>query len=68
MISLNVNGKNYKVDVSEDVPLLWVLRDQLKLMGTKYGCGIGECGSCTVHINGKAERSCAISVKDAKGK
>jgi len=47
MISLNVNGKNYAVDVSDDVPLLWVLRDHLKLMGTKYGCGIGECGSCT---------------------
>ena len=61
MISLNVNGKNYKVDVSDDVPLLWVLRDHLKLTGTKYGCGIGECGSCTVHINGKAERSCGIS-------
>ena len=68
MVSLNVNGKNYNVDVSEDVPLLWVLRDQLKLMGTKYGCGVGECGSCTVHINGKAERSCGISVKQAKGK
>ncbi len=68
MISLNVNGKNYAVDVSDDVPLLWVLRDHLKLMGTKYGCGIGECGSCTVHINGKAERSCGISVKEATGK
>jgi isoquinoline 1-oxidoreductase alpha subunit len=68
MVSLNVNGKNYAVDVSEDVPLLWVLRDHLKLMGTKYSCGIGECGSCTVHINGKAERSCGISVKETKGK
>ncbi len=68
MISLNVNGKNYKVDVSDDVPLLWVLRDHLKLMGTKYGCGIGECGSCTVHINGKAERSCTIAVGKVKGK
>jgi len=68
MVSLNVNGKNYKVDVSEDVPLLWVIRDYLKLTGTKFGCGIGECGSCTVHIDGKAERSCAISVKDATGK
>ncbi len=62
MISLNVNGKNYKVDVSEDVPLLWVIRDHLKLTGTKFGCGIGECGSCTVHIDGKAERSCTIPV------
>jgi isoquinoline 1-oxidoreductase alpha subunit len=68
MISLNVNGKNYKVDVSEDVPLLWVIRDYLKLTGTKFGCGIGECGSCTVHINGKAERSCAIPVGKAQGK
>jgi isoquinoline 1-oxidoreductase alpha subunit len=68
MISLTVNGKKYEVDVSEDVPLLWVLRDNLKLMGTKYSCGIGECGSCTVHINGKAERSCTIPVKDVQGK
>jgi len=68
MISLNVNGKSYKVDVSEDVPLLWVLRDHLKLTGTKYSCGIGECGSCTVHINGKAARSCTIPVGDVKGK
>jgi len=68
MVVLNVNGKNIKVDVSEDVPLLWVLRDQLKLMGTKYGCGVGECGSCTVRINGKAERSCAIPVGKARGK
>jgi isoquinoline 1-oxidoreductase alpha subunit len=68
MISLNVNGKKYEVDVSDDVPLLWVLRDHLKLTGTKYSCGIGECGSCTVHINGKAERSCTIPVKDVQGK
>jgi aerobic-type carbon monoxide dehydrogenase small subunit (CoxS/CutS family) len=68
MISLNVNGKNYRVDVSDDVPLLWVLRDYLKLTGTKFGCGIGECGACTVHIDGKAERSCGISAKDAQGK
>ena len=68
MISLNVNGKNYKVDVSDDVPLLWVIRDYLKLTGTKYGCGIGECGSCTVHINGKAERSCGIPAGKAQGK
>jgi aerobic-type carbon monoxide dehydrogenase small subunit (CoxS/CutS family) len=68
MISLNVNGKNYEVDVSDDVPLLWVIRDYLKLTGTKYGCGIGECGSCTVHINGKAERSCGIPAGKAQGK
>ena len=68
MISLNVNGKTYKVDVSADVPLLWVLRDHLKLTGTKYGCGIGECGACTVHIDGKAQRSCVIPVGEVKGK
>jgi len=68
MISLNVNGKNYRVDVPDDMPLLWVIRDYLKLTGTKFGCGIGECGACTVHINGKAERSCAIPVKKAQGK
>ena len=50
------------------MPLLWVLRDYLKLTGTKYGCGIGECGACTVHIDGKAERSCAIPVKEAQGR
>jgi aerobic-type carbon monoxide dehydrogenase small subunit (CoxS/CutS family) len=68
MVSLNVNGKSYKVDVPDDMPLLWVIRDFLKLTGTKFGCGIGECGSCTVHINGKAERSCVIPVKEAQGK
>jgi len=68
MISLNVNGKQYKVDVPEDATLLWVLRDHLKLTGTKYSCGIGECGACTVHINGKAERSCVIPVGQVKGK
>jgi isoquinoline 1-oxidoreductase alpha subunit len=68
MISLNVNGKHYRVNVSDDMPLLWVIRDYLKLTGTKFGCGIGECGACTVHIDGKAERSCAIPVKQAQGK
>jgi len=62
MISLNVNGKEYKADVAEDASLLWVLRDHLKLTGTKFGCGIGECGSCTVHVDGKAERSCGMTV------
>jgi aerobic-type carbon monoxide dehydrogenase small subunit (CoxS/CutS family) len=68
MISLNVNGKNYQVDVSDDTPLLWVIRDHLKLTGTKYSCGIGECGACTVHINGKAIRSCTIPVSEVKGR
>jgi isoquinoline 1-oxidoreductase alpha subunit len=68
MFILNVNGKIHNVDVPKDTPLLWVLRDNLKLMGTKYGCGIGECGTCTVHVDGKAERSCAITVDEVKGK
>jgi isoquinoline 1-oxidoreductase alpha subunit len=68
MISLNVNGKKFKVEVPPDTPLLWVIRDNLKLMGTKYGCGIGECGTCTVLINGKAERSCTIPVDQVRGK
>jgi isoquinoline 1-oxidoreductase subunit alpha len=68
MISLQVNGKKYDVDVPKDTPLLWVLRDNLKLMGTKYGCGIGECGACTVHVDGKAQRSCVVPVGDVQGK
>lgn len=68
MISLLVNGKKYAVDVSPDTPLLWVIRDNLKLTGTKFGCGIGECGSCTVHIDGRAQRSCTIPVGDVQGK
>jgi isoquinoline 1-oxidoreductase alpha subunit len=65
---LKVNNRQVKVDVESDTPLLWVLRDTLGLTGTKYGCGEGICGSCTVHINGKAERSCSIMIKDAAGK
>ena len=68
MISLHVNGKVFQVDVSSDTPLLWVLRDNLNLKGTKYSCGIGECGSCTVHVDGKAVRSCAISVGEVHRK
>lgn len=68
MISLNVNGKTYNVDVPPDTPLLWVLRDHLKLTGTKYGCGVGECGACTVHIDGVAKRSCVIPVGEVQGK
>lgn len=64
-MELRVNGKSYQVDVEPDTPLLWVLRDNLNLTGTKYGCGIGECGACTVHLNGSAVRSCVISVSDA---
>ena len=67
MISLTVNGKDYKVDVPADMTLLWVLRDHLKLTGTKFSCGVGECGSCTVLISGEAQRSCTISAADADG-
>jgi isoquinoline 1-oxidoreductase subunit beta len=68
MISLEVNGKKYEIEVTPDVPLLWVIRENLGLTGTKYGCGKSLCGACTVHIDGKAERSCQIPVKDAQGK
>ena len=68
MISLKVNGKVYKLDLPGDTPLLWALRDTLDLKGTKYGCGMGECGSCTVHVDGKAVRSCAVSIEEVKGK
>ena len=68
MIALNVNGKMYKVSVAPDTPLLWVLRDGLKLTGTKFGCGEGLCGACTVHIDGVATRSCITPVNDVAGK
>ncbi len=60
MVSLNVNGKNYQVDIDPRTPLLWVLRDAVGLTGTKYGCGIAQCGACTVHIDGVATRSCSV--------
>jgi len=62
MATLNVNGKRITVEVDDSTPLLWVLREQLGLTGTKYSCGIGQCGSCTVHIDGEAVRSCVIPV------
>ncbi len=68
MISLDINGKAYQVDVGPDVPLLWVIREHLKLTGTKFGCGIGACGSCTVHLDGKAVRSCQTPVSSAAGR
>jgi isoquinoline 1-oxidoreductase subunit alpha len=68
MISLKINGQSYTVDVPPDTPLLWVIREHLQLTGTKFGCGVGECGVCTVHINGQAEKSCLIPVGDAQGK
>ncbi len=67
MISLTVNGKNYNVDAPKDITLLWVLRDYLKLTGTKFSCGVGECGSCTVLIGDEPERSCMIAAEDADG-
>jgi isoquinoline 1-oxidoreductase alpha subunit len=63
---LTVNGQSTNVDVPPDMPLLWVIRDVLNLHGTKYGCGIGQCGACTVHLNGKAVRSCQTPVSAAK--
>lgn len=65
---LNVNGNQHNVDVSDEMPLLWVLRDELGITGPKYGCGIAICGSCTVHVNGYPVRSCSISVKQVEGK
>lgn len=64
--SLLVNGKSFVVETDDDTPLLWVLRDLIGLVGTKYGCGIGQCGACTVHVNGKATRSCSIPVSAVK--
>ncbi len=66
-LTLKVNGKRRIVDVSEDTPLLWVLREHLGLTGTKYACGIGQCGACTVHINGEPMRSCALPVSVVEG-
>ena len=60
--NLNINGQTYKADVEPDTPLLWVLRDSLGLVGTKYGCGIAQCGACTVHVNDAATRSCVLPV------
>jgi len=67
MTALKVNGKSHSVDVDADTPLLWVLRDNLGLTGTKYGCGIAQCGACTVHIDGQPVRSCSVAVSDVKG-
>jgi isoquinoline 1-oxidoreductase alpha subunit len=67
MISLSVNGDNHELDIEPETPLLWVLRDELGLTGTKYGCGIALCGACTVHIDGRAVRSCVLPVSGVKG-
>jgi len=68
MITLNINNKDYNVDVDPETPLLWVLRDTLGLVGTKYGCGIAQCGACTVHLNGQAVRSCVTRVSSVAGR
>jgi isoquinoline 1-oxidoreductase subunit alpha len=66
MAKLNVNGKSFDMKVDGDTPLLWVLREQVGLTGTKYGCGVAQCGACSVHINGELQRSCSILVRDIK--
>ena len=68
MVKLTINGTSHDVDVEPDTPLLWVIRDTIGLTGTKYGCGIAQCGACTVHIDGQAVRSCSLAVSDAAGK
>ncbi|MGC6431565.1 MAG: (2Fe-2S)-binding protein [Jejuia sp.] len=64
--TLNINNKTYNVEADADTPLLWVLRDHVNLVGTKFGCGIGQCGACTVHTDGKANRSCLIQISEAE--
>ncbi|MBD3631168.1 (2Fe-2S)-binding protein [Cyclobacterium sp.] len=66
--SLNINGKSVQVDVDPNTPLLWVLRDHLDLVGTKFGCGIAQCGACTVHVNGEAVRSCSYPISIVEDK
>lgn len=68
MMTLNINGKPHKIDLPADTPLLWALRDQLGLTGTKYGCGISACGACTVHINNLPVRACVTPLSEAVGK
>lgn len=67
-VSITINGTVHKTDVDSDMPLLWFLRDTLELTGTKYGCGVGLCGSCTVHLDGRAVQSCRTSLSEADGK
>ncbi|WP_299928135.1 (2Fe-2S)-binding protein [uncultured Pelagimonas sp.] len=65
--SITVNGQTHQVNLPDDVPLLWVLRDELNMTGTKFGCGVAACGACTVHINGEAVRSCQMTLSDVEG-
>ncbi len=68
MVELKVNGRSYQVDVEPETPLLWALRENVGLTGTKYGCGVAQCGACTVHVDGQPVRSCSLQVSDAAGK
>jgi isoquinoline 1-oxidoreductase subunit alpha len=68
MVTLTVNGVRHRLDIEPETPLLWVVRDELGLTGTKFGCGIAQCGCCTVHVEGEAVRSCSIAVGDVDGK
>ena len=68
MPNLNINGRNMSVEAAPDTPLLWAIREQLQMTGTKFGCGVGLCGACTVHINGEAVRSCRTAISDVAGK
>ena len=68
MVALTINGQSHNIDVDPTTPLLWVIREQVGLTGTKYGCGIAQCGACTVHVDGQAVRSCSMQVSDAAGK
>ncbi len=68
MVALNVNGTQHELDIEEDMPLLWALRDELGLTGTKFGCGISQCGACTVHVDGNPVRSCVVNVGAVQGR
>jgi isoquinoline 1-oxidoreductase alpha subunit len=68
MVALTINGRAHNVDAPDDTPLLWVIREQLKMTGTKFGCGVAQCGACTVHLDGEAVRSCQTSLKAAAGR
>ncbi|MDE2475471.1 MAG: (2Fe-2S)-binding protein [Alphaproteobacteria bacterium] len=68
MVTLKVNGQTHTLDIEPDMPLLWAIRDEIGLTGTKFGCGIAQCGACTVHIDGVAMRSCSVTVSSASGK
>ena len=68
MLVLSVNGKTHELDIEPETPMLWVLRDELGLTGTKFGCGVAQCGACTIHVDGEAMRSCQFQAGDAVGK